>query len=243
MGCCPWAVKQTRCKTTIDSTAAMCINLGRSERQPGAYVVWLPSELRAVSTSDALFDKTFFPWRPKGDQRPEDPPPLPGPGDGDAAQPPTVPPADEGLTYPSRIESNLAVEFARASQKGPHFASYRRRSPLAGYSSYSRGRMRALAGWWPSCSAWASRSSQSTMTPAEETRHTTSSATTSTPTFCAAPREASSSPHGRHHPAQPSQSVDFYRRERPAAAHQSFVVDKKGKSPVPETAHARIRGS
>ena len=84
-------MKQTRCKTTIDSTAAMGIKLGRSERQPGAYVVWLPSELLVVSTFDALFDETLFPWRPKGDQRPEDPPPLPG--DGDAAQPPMLPPA------------------------------------------------------------------------------------------------------------------------------------------------------
>ena len=50
---------------------------------------------------------------------PRRPPPLPG--DGDAAQPPTLPPADERQTN-SRIESNLAVEFARASQKGPHLA-------------------------------------------------------------------------------------------------------------------------
>ena len=98
----------------------MGINLGKSERQPGAYVIWVQAELRAVSTSDALFDETLFPWRPKGDQRPEDPPPLPG--DGDAAQPPTLLPADEGHTNQSRIESNLAVEFARASQKGPHLA-------------------------------------------------------------------------------------------------------------------------
>ena len=97
----------------------MGINLGRSERQPGAYLIWVQAELRAVSTSDALFDETLFPWRPKGDQRPEDPPPLPG--DGDAAQPPTLPPADERQTR-SRVESNLAVEFARASQKGPPLA-------------------------------------------------------------------------------------------------------------------------
>ena len=95
-GCRAWAVKQTRCKTTNDSTAMMGINLGRSERQPGAYLIWVQAELRAVSTSDALFDETLFPWRPKGDQRPEDPPPLPG--DGDAAQPPTLPPADERQT-------------------------------------------------------------------------------------------------------------------------------------------------
>ena len=79
-----------------------------------------PGGATGVSTSDALFDETRFPWRPKGDQRPEDPPPLPG--DGDAAQPPTLPPADEAHTNHSRIESNLAVEFARASQKGPHLA-------------------------------------------------------------------------------------------------------------------------
>ena len=96
----------------------MDINLGRSERQPGAYVIWLQAELRVVSMSDALFDESMFPWRPKGDERLEEPPPLPG--DGDAAQPPTLPPADEGHTNPSRIESNLAVEFARDSQKWPH---------------------------------------------------------------------------------------------------------------------------
>ena len=96
----------------------MDINLGRSERQPGACVIWLQAELRVVSMSDALFDESMFPWRPKGDERLEEPPPLPG--DGDAAQPPTLPPADEGHTNPSRIESNLAVEFARDSQKWPH---------------------------------------------------------------------------------------------------------------------------
>ena len=67
-------MKQTRSKTNIDSTAMMGINLGRSERQPGAYIIWLQDQLRAVSTSDALFDETLFPWRAKGDQRPEDPP-------------------------------------------------------------------------------------------------------------------------------------------------------------------------
>ena len=121
-GCHAWAVRQTRSKTSIDSTAMMGINLGRSERQLGAYLIWIQAELRAVSTSDDLFDETLFPWRPKGDKRPEDPPPLPG--DGDAAQPPTLLPADEGQANHSRVESNLAVEFARASQKGPHLAPH-----------------------------------------------------------------------------------------------------------------------
>ena len=74
----------------------MDINLGRYERQPGAYVIWLQAELRVVSMSDALFDESMFPWRPKGDERLEEP--LPLPGDGDAALLPTLPPADEGHT-------------------------------------------------------------------------------------------------------------------------------------------------
>ena len=56
-GCRAWAIKQTRAKTAIESTAIMGVNLGRSERQPGSYVIWLPPEQRAVSTSDALFDE------------------------------------------------------------------------------------------------------------------------------------------------------------------------------------------
>ena len=106
------------------------VNLGRSERQPGSYITWLPSELRAVSTSDALFDESLFPYRPKGDQRPEDPPPLPY--DGDPQQPPTLPPGDEQRINPAKIESNLAAEFARASHKGPALA------PRIGAARFSR---------------------------------------------------------------------------------------------------------
>ena len=40
-GCHAWAVRQTRSKTSIDSTAMMGINLGKSERQPGAYLIWV----------------------------------------------------------------------------------------------------------------------------------------------------------------------------------------------------------
>ena len=38
-GCRAWAIKQTRNKTAIESTAVIGVNLGRSERQPGAYIV------------------------------------------------------------------------------------------------------------------------------------------------------------------------------------------------------------
>ena len=69
-GCRAWAIKQTRNKTAIESTAVMGMNLGRSERQPGAYIIWLPSELRVVSTSGALFDESLFPYRPKGRSAP-----------------------------------------------------------------------------------------------------------------------------------------------------------------------------
>ena len=68
--CRAWAVKQTRCKTTIDSTAMMGINLGTSERQPGAYVIWIQAELRAVSTSGALFDETLLSVSMEAQRRP-----------------------------------------------------------------------------------------------------------------------------------------------------------------------------
>ena len=69
--CRAWAIKQTRNKTAaIESTAVMGVTLGRSERQPGAYIIWLPSELRVVSTSGALFDESLFPYRPKGRSAP-----------------------------------------------------------------------------------------------------------------------------------------------------------------------------
>ena len=69
-GCRAWAVKQTHCKTTIDSTAMMGINLGTSERQPGAYVIWIQAELRAVSTSGALFDETLLSVSMEAQRRP-----------------------------------------------------------------------------------------------------------------------------------------------------------------------------
>jgi len=68
-GCRAWAIKQTRNKTAIESTATMGVNLGRSERQAGSCIICLPSEVRAVSTSDALFDESLFPYRPKGKRR------------------------------------------------------------------------------------------------------------------------------------------------------------------------------
>ena len=241
-GCCAWAVKQTRCKTTIDSTAMMGINLGRSERQPGAYIIWIQAELRAVSKSDALFDETLFPWRPKGHQRPEDPPPLPG--DGDAAQPPTLPPADEAQTNHSRIKSNLAVEFARASQKGPHLA------PRIGAACLSRRVLILFSGPY--------------------TRPDGLVAFMQRLGLEIVPVDNDSSGGDKAHdllridfysdllrraqrgeflviwaapPCSTFRPADSYQRERPAAAHRSFVVDKKGKPPVHETFRSKIIGS
>ena len=162
--CRSWAIKQTRNETAIESTAVMGMNLGRSERQPGAYIIWRSSELRVVSTSDTLFDEPLFPWRPKEDQRPPDPPPLPS--DGDVAQPPTLPPGDEQWTNPAKIESNLAAEFVPA----PHTKVPPLRLTLAPHasrtvcSSSSLALMRGLTGLWPSCSGWASRLCPSTTT-------------------------------------------------------------------------------
>ena len=79
----------------------------RPERQTGAYDIWLPSELRVVSTSDALFDETLFPSRPKGDQRPEDPPSLQS--DGNATQPP----------IPCRLETRNGPNLPTWSQISP----------------------------------------------------------------------------------------------------------------------------
>ena len=44
-------------------------------------------------------------------------------------------------------------------------------------------------------------------------------------------------------PCSTFRPADSYQRERPAAAHRSFVVDKKGKSPVPEIVRRKIGGS
>ena len=65
-GCRAWALTPARTRLKLDPSAIEGINLGRSERQPGAYLIWVPHQLRTVSTSDATFDETNFPWRPPG---------------------------------------------------------------------------------------------------------------------------------------------------------------------------------
>jgi hypothetical protein len=72
-----------------------------------------------VSTSDATFDETNFPWRPPGQQRLDNP--IPAHVDGDADQPPTLPPSDGA--EPHRNATNvLATEFLRAARPTPILA-------------------------------------------------------------------------------------------------------------------------
>ena len=103
-----------RSKTNIDSTALDGINLGRSTSQPGAYNVWHPSQGKVVSASDVWFDETYMPWRAAGDRRIGDP--LPVRGDGDSAQPPTLPivPDDH---LPTGTLGSLAAEFDRVLRR------------------------------------------------------------------------------------------------------------------------------
>ena len=66
-GCRDWAPTPARTRSKLDASAIEGINLGRSERQPGAYLIWVPQhQLRTVSTSDATFDETNFPWPSPG---------------------------------------------------------------------------------------------------------------------------------------------------------------------------------
>ena len=115
-GCRAHAVHPTpkRSKTNIDSTALDGINLGRSTSQPGAYNVWHPSQGKVVSASDVWFDETYMPWRAAGDRRIGDP--LPVRGDGDSAQPPTLPivPDDH---LPTGTLGSLAAEFDRVLRR------------------------------------------------------------------------------------------------------------------------------
>ena len=80
-GCEAFAVKprsQYR-KTEIEAHAWRGINLGRSERIPGSYDIWLPQHLKIVSTSEVYFRECLMPWRPKGDRTVGDAAPLPPP--------------------------------------------------------------------------------------------------------------------------------------------------------------------
>ena len=67
--CRAWALTPARTRSKLDPSAVEGINLGRSERQLGAYLIWVPHQLRTVSTSDATFHETLLPWRPPGQQR------------------------------------------------------------------------------------------------------------------------------------------------------------------------------
>ena len=116
-GCRAWAVRpsQQRRKTSLESTGAMGMNLGRSAAQPGAYDLWIPGESRIMTSSEAYFDETLFPWRKAGDQRVSDP--VPQPGDADSAQPPTLPllSTDELISVQPQA-GTLAQEFQRVAR-------------------------------------------------------------------------------------------------------------------------------
>ena len=125
-----WALTPAHTRSKLDPSAVEGINLGRSERQPGAYLIWVPRQLRTVSTSDATFDETMFPWRPPGQQR-IDNPKIPYPVDGDADQPPTLPPS-AGATSHRELSNALATKFLRAARPAPILA------PRVGVARLSR---------------------------------------------------------------------------------------------------------
>ena len=120
-GCRAWGIKPSadRKKTSIDSMASMGIHMVRSTAQPGAFNIWLPNELKMVSSSEVYFDETFMPWRSPGDQRVSDP--VPERVDADANQPPTIPDLGdaEPVLEPSAPLNRLSAEFDRASRSEP----------------------------------------------------------------------------------------------------------------------------
>ena len=93
----------------------MGMNLGRSAAQPGAYDIWIPGESKVMTSSEAYFDETLFPWRKAGDQRISDP--VPQPGDADSSQPPTLPllSTDELIGVQPQA-GTLAQEFQRIAR-------------------------------------------------------------------------------------------------------------------------------
>ena len=129
-GCRAWAVRPSadRKKTTIDNTASMGVHMGRSTSQPGAFNVWLPHELKFVSSSEVYFDETFMPFRASGDQRVSDP--VPELVDGDAGQPPTLAGSSTADAEPPPPPLNhLAAEYDQATRHaqplGPRLGSAR----------------------------------------------------------------------------------------------------------------------
>ena len=113
-GCRAFAIRHSaqRSKTNLDPNCHTGMNLGRSESQPGAYSIWVPSEHKMVTTSEVFFDDTYMPWRAKGDERIGDP--VPVPVDGDAAQPPTLPMIHQSNRDKSQERlGSLGAEFDR----------------------------------------------------------------------------------------------------------------------------------
>ena len=116
-GCRAFAIRHSaqRSKTNLDPNCHTGMNLGRSESQPGAYSIWVPSEHKVVTTSEVYFDDTYMPWRAKGDERVGEPVPLPV--DGDAAQPPTLPKIHLDKTdAPPERHGSLSAEFDRVNR-------------------------------------------------------------------------------------------------------------------------------
>ena len=140
-GCRAWALTPAHTRSKLDASALEGINLGRSERQPGGFLIWIPQQLRTVSTSEATFDEILFPWHPPGQQRLNLP--IPIRVDGESDQPPTLPPSNG--TEPHRDPSNiLATEFLRAARPAPtlapkiEVARMSRRVLLLFYGAYTR---------------------------------------------------------------------------------------------------------
>eukprot|EP00965_Chrysotila_dentata_P006758 221205-Pleurochrysis_carterae.AAC.1 len=112
-GCRVFAVKPRGAysKTRLETRAWVGLNLGRSANIAGAYYIWVPSERRVVTTSEAYFSETSFPWRPTVAA----PKPTPAqPSDGDADQPPGLPP---GMPKPTTVD---LPPNARALEKSAH---------------------------------------------------------------------------------------------------------------------------
>ena len=86
--------------------------LGRSSAQPGAFEIWIPSQLKVVSSSECYMQETYMPWRKPGDRYVSDP--VPTPADADAGQPPSLPETDpSNLPEPSEKRGSLSAEFER----------------------------------------------------------------------------------------------------------------------------------
>ena len=142
-GCRAWAVKQTGSKTNIDSTAMMSINLGRSERQPGAHLIWIQAELRASRRQMLSLTKRGSRGGPKATSAPKTPRRCQGTGM-QHSRPHCRPqtrhtPIIQGLSRTSPWSSPAPLKRGRT-----------RRAPLAsraGSSSCSWGLTRVSTGW------------------------------------------------------------------------------------------------